>query len=174
MKDKLALGCGDNYHGEDYVHVDLSDLEHVDVQLDLDEGSLPFEDNRFVRVEAIHILEHLTQEALIDILEEIHRVSQPGAEVEIVLPHFLSWNAADLDHYRAGSRKTFVQFCTGYGMNTPYPDLFRERKISYKLNRAKIYLPFRLLLPDRIAAQLVPNIVDEIKYEFEVISLGSE
>lgn len=167
MTEGLVLGCGDNYHGDEWIHLDLSDLDHVDVVWDLEEGELPFEDNQFEKLKAIHILEHLKQESLIDILTEINRVCKSGARIEIVLPHFLSWNAADLDHYRAGSRKTFVQFCTNYGMNSPYPDLFEEKSIDYKLNNGKIYIPFRLLLSDKRAAQLVPNIVDEIRYEFK-------
>ena len=173
-KDKLALGCGDNFHGEDWVHLDLSDLSHVDVKHDLEKGTLPFQNNRFEKVKAVHILEHLSKEALVSILKEISRVSVPGAEIEIVLPHFLSWNAADLDHFRAGSRKTFVQFCTGYDMNTPYPNLFSEEKIEYEIMDYWIYNISGIFLSDDRIAQLIPNAVNEIRYKFENIGRVTE
>ena len=168
-KDKLALGCGDNFHGSDWVHLDISSLEHVDVTYDLEQGSLPFEDNSFKQVRAVHVLEHLTQDALVSILEEIDRVCVPGAKVKIVLPHFLSWNAADLDHYRAGSKKTFVQFTSEYEMNSPYPDLFEEQSIKYDfLNRLTVDL-CRLLVGDDWTAAFIPNAVNEIQYNFRTL-----
>lgn len=77
-------------------------------------------------------------------------------------------NEVFLSDSRAGSRKSFVQFCEGYDMNSPHPTLFREKSINYELNDQKVYTPF-WLLPDRLAAQLVPNIVDEIEYELIVL-----
>jgi len=169
MKDKLALGCGDRYRGDDFIHLDLSDLDHVDVVHDLEKGELPFEDDRFNHVEAVHVLEHLKQGSLIDLLKEVHRVTETGGTVRIVMPHFLSWNASDVDHYRAGSRKSFVQFCKGYGMNSPYPDLFREESVDYEINGCIVYRFFRFLLSDRKVARFLPNAVDEIIYRFSTV-----
>lgn len=164
---KLVLGCGDNYLGEEWTHLDISDLDHVDIVHDLEKGSLPFNDNEFDRVRAVHILEHLTQGSLISILKEINRVAKSGAEIFIVLPHFLSWNAADLDHYRAGSRKTFVQFTAEYSMNSPYPNLFSEKSIEYEFLDQGIVNLSRLILGDERTAQYLPNAVNEIQYRFE-------
>jgi len=174
MKDKLALGCGDNYYGEEWVHLDISDLAHVDVVHDLEEGTLPFDRDTFQKVRAVHVLEHLSQEALISILKEISRVAVTGAEIYIVLPHFLSWNAADLDHYRAGSRNTFVQFTEEYGMNTPYPTLFSEEKVGYEFLDYWLYNLARKIMYDERVAQIFPNAVNEITYRFENISYVEE
>ena len=168
-KDKLALGCGQNFHGDDWVHLDKSSLGHVDVVCDLKNGSLPFEDDSFNRVRAAHILEHLPPHALIELLEEINRVTKEGGVFKVVMPHFLSWNAADLDHYRAGSRRTFAQFCENYTMNSPYPTLFHEKSIEYRFERYWIYRYLRKITSDEKIAQLVPNAVKEIVYTFEVI-----
>jgi len=112
-------------------------------------------------------LEHLTQDSLISVLKEIHRVGKPDAEIYIVLPHFLSWNAADLDHYRAGSRKTFTQFCKGYPMNSPYPDLFEEESIDYDLLNSRLVGIVRMFWRDDGVAQIIPNAVNEIQYTFK-------
>jgi len=173
-REGLALGCGDKFHGESWVHLDISDLGHVDVIHDLQEGTLPFDNNSFEKVRAVHVLEHLSQEAMISILKEISRVTVPGGEVYIVLPHFLSWNASDLDHFRAGSRKTFVQFTAQYGMNTPYPTLFSQEKVEYDFHSHRVYRWARRFLSDSTVAQFFPNAVNEIQYTFENIGRVSE
>jgi len=173
-REGLALGCGDKFHGESWVHLDISDLGHVDVIHDLQEGTLPFDNNSFEKVRAVHVLEHLSQEAMISILKEISRVTVPGGEVYIVLPHFLSWNAADLDHFRAGSRRTFVQFTEEYTMNTPYPTLFSEENIGFEFEDYWLYNSLRKIMYDERVAQLIPNAVKEIQYTFENIGRVTE
>ena len=174
MKDKLSLGCGDKDHGEGWIHLDISDLGHVDVVHDLEKGTLPFENNRFERVEAVHVLEHLSQEALVSILKEISRVAVPGAEIYVVLPHFLSWNASDLDHYRGCSRRTFSQFTAEYSMNTPYPTLFSEEKVGFEFMDYWLYNFVRSIMYDERVAQIFPNAVNEIQYTFENIGRVTE
>jgi len=173
-REGLALGCGDKDHGENWVHLDISDLGHVDVVHDLQKGTLPFENNSFEKVRAVHVLEHLSQEALISILKEISRVTVPGGKVYIVLPHFLSWNASDLDHFRAGSRRTFVQFTEEYSMNTPYPTLFSEENIGFEFEDYWLYNISQKVLPDDRVAQILPNAVREIQYTFENIGRVTE
>lgn len=169
MKDKLVLGCGSNFLGEDWMHLDISDLEHVDEVHDLQTGYLPFEDNSFQKVRARHVLEHIPEGRAIDILQEISRVSKSGAVVEIVLPHFLSWNSQDLDHHWSGSRRTFVQFCEGYEMNSPYPTLFRETNVVYRFEDSRLYGFARKFWSDEKVAQILPNAVREIEFNFEVV-----
>jgi ubiquinone/menaquinone biosynthesis C-methylase UbiE len=163
-KNKLVIGCGDKFHGDNWLHLDLSDLPHVDVKHDLETGELPFETNSFNEVRAIHILEHLSQESLTSILQELHRVTVPGGDILIVLPHFLSRHAADVDHYRAGSRKSFVQFCKGYQMNSPHPTLFEEKEINYFFERFPLVHLARYFLGDRRTARFLPNSVREIEF----------
>lgn len=173
-KNKLALGSGSKYHGEEWVHLDLVSQDHGTVVHDLEKGTLPFENNSFEKVRAVHVLEHLSQEAMISILKEISRVSVPGAEIYIVLPHFLSWNAVDLDHYRSGSRRTFSQFTAEYSMNTPYPTLFSEEKVAYEFMDYWLYNWLRKIMYDERVAQIFPNAVNEIQYTFENIGRVTE
>lgn len=167
-KDKLVLGCGENFLGDDWTHLDISNLSHVDVVHDLESGELPFEDDRFQRIRARHVLEHLTEDKAVEIVEEIARVGRPGAEVRIVLPHFLSWNSQDLDHYWSGSRRTFVQFCEGYGMNSPYSSVFVEREVIYRLEHGFVYSVLDKFVSRKSIAQYIPNSVREICFVFEV------
>lgn len=165
------LGCGDNFLGEDWMHLDISDLEHVDEVHDLQTGYLPFEDDSFQEVRARHVLEHLPEEKAIEIVQEIGRVSRPEAQVEIVLPHFLSWNSQDLDHYWSGSRRTFVQFCEGYEMNSPYRSVFSEVEVDYVLEQGRVYDILSKIASKPVIAQYVPNAVKEIRFTFEVQSV---
>lgn len=168
MKNKLVLGCGDNFLGEEWVHLDISNLSHVDEVHDLEKGELPFEDNRFEKIKARHVLEHLPREKAVQILKEVARVGKREAEVLIVLPHFLSWNSQDLDHFWSGSRRTFVQFCEGYEMNSPYDSVFVEKDVVYRLENGFVYGFLDKMFTKESVAQFVPNSVREICFVFEV------
>lgn len=168
-KDKLALGAGDNFHGSDTVHVDKCDLPLTDVVIDLEEGSLPFEDDSFSEVYAVHVLEHLSKSARLSIIKEMARVAKPGGLCIIVLPHHLTDNAVDFDHSMpGGSGKTFVQFIEGYSMNSPYPDLFEWQKLDYVFRERPAVNIKRKVFSDRYVAKNVPNSVEEIRYELKV------
>ena len=55
---------------------------------DLNTLPWPLEDDRFSKVVASHVMEHLTD--LVGVMNEIHRVCQNGAHVLILTPHFSS------------------------------------------------------------------------------------
>lgn len=168
-KTKLALGCGDRYRGKEYVHLDFVDLPNVDVIHDLEKGTLPFDKNSFNHVEAVHILEHIRKPALIELLKHVALVTKPGGSVRIVMPHFLNMNSWDIDHHRGASRKSFVQFCEGYDMNTPYPTLFREESINYRFAPGALHRVCSLVFPDAWVARFLPNAVGEIEFNLTVL-----
>src|SRR4051794_11474312 len=92
----LNLGSGKRYEPH-AVNLDLSEGTSPDVVHDLEEVPWPFPDDRFERVRAIDVLEHLSSP--LAALEEIHRITKPGGRVEIVVPHFSCANAfTDLTH----------------------------------------------------------------------------
>jgi SAM-dependent methyltransferase len=103
----LNLGCGQRQR-PDALNVDCVHDAGADVVVDLDQLPWPFETGRFTEVLAFDVLEHLDR--LVPVMEEIHRVSQPGAVVRITVPHFSSSNAfTDLTH-----RHYFGWFSTHY------------------------------------------------------------
>lgn len=82
---KLNVGCG-KFKKEGYVNVDSYANFNPDVLWDLDVVPYPFPANSFDRIEADHVLEHLTKP--FDVIREFHRIAKPGARIEIRVPHF--------------------------------------------------------------------------------------
>jgi SAM-dependent methyltransferase len=103
----LNLGCGERTR-PDALNVDCVGGSGADVVADLDRLPWPFENDRFDEVLAFDVLEHLDR--LVPVMEEIHRVSRPGAVIRITVPHFSSSNAfTDPTH-----RHYFGWFSTHY------------------------------------------------------------
>ena len=86
-EETVDLGCGGN-KTEGAVGVDHHSYPGVDIVADLNETPLPLEDGRFSRVICTHVIEHIADPAAF--LWEVHRISRPGARVELITPHFSS------------------------------------------------------------------------------------
>jgi SAM-dependent methyltransferase len=96
QRDRLNLGSGKKYDPE-AVNLDITARTNPDVVHDLEVTPWPFEEGRFERIEAIDVIEHLSDP--LAAMQEIHRISRPSARVHIALPHFSSGNAyTDLTH----------------------------------------------------------------------------
>jgi len=107
-KTKLNLGCGKDIK-EGYVNVDSVKLSGVDVIQELSDYPWKFKDNEFDEVYARFILEHLPDN--IKVMEEIWRISKPGAIIKIWVPHFSSdycWG--DIQHMRGYTLISFDIF----------------------------------------------------------------
>lgn len=83
----LNLGSG---HGrrEGAVNLDITLDTNPDVVHDLNQYPWPFEADRFDRVVAFDVLEHLDDIA--KVMVELHRICATGAVIEITVPHFSS------------------------------------------------------------------------------------
>ena len=104
----LDVGCG-NKKLAGAIGIDRVFLPNVDVVCDLDVLPLPFGDNTFGRIVCNHIVEHV--ENLLDFMQEVHRVGEPGATVEIVTPHFTNrFSYTDPTHLRHLSLRSFDYF----------------------------------------------------------------
>lgn len=79
----LNLGAGESTAGD--IRLDLSRHGRPDVQATATE--LPFQRNRFDRVVADQVLEHLATDELVETMNEVHRVQRPGGIFEIYVPH---------------------------------------------------------------------------------------
>lgn len=109
---KLNMGCGFKKL-LDHWNVDIETKCNPDQVLDFEQTPWPYEDNFFEKITADNILEHLGQNPNVftNIIKEMYRVSQPGAEWYICVPHHrcdLFWD--DYTHVRALSAKTFKMF----------------------------------------------------------------
>ena len=88
--DVLNLGCG-RKRIENAINVDRTGETEPDVVHDLNETPWPFPDSSFQSVNVYDVIEHF--ENVVQIMEEIHRVSRSGARVHITVPHFSCANA---------------------------------------------------------------------------------
>jgi predicted SAM-dependent methyltransferase len=109
---KLNMGCGFNKL-DDHWNVDVESKCNPNQVLDFEITPWPYEDNFFERITADNILEHLGQSPKIftNIIKEMYRVSQDGAEWFISIPHHrcdLYWD--DYTHVRGLTAKTFKMF----------------------------------------------------------------
>lgn len=126
---KLNVGCGRDIR-DGWVNVDKAALPGVDVLFDLDKagqlyfatklkegayqcesgvGQLPYEDSTFEEIYMSHILEHLCNP--LAVMQELHRVAQPGAKCIIRVPYGATDNAwEDPTHVRPYFLNSFQYF----------------------------------------------------------------
>lgn len=108
QKTKLHLGCGHTIK-EGWLNHDLVRLPEVDVVHDLREFPWPFENGQFEEVFMKDVLEHLPD--TIRTMEELYRITRPGAKVYLTVPY---WNSAtalgDPTHVRHFNEHTFSFF----------------------------------------------------------------
>jgi SAM-dependent methyltransferase len=108
---KLNLGCGNDVHAGAVNH-DIVKLPGVDVVHDLTQRPWPWKDGEFDEIFMKDVLEHIPE--TIPTIEEIYRISQPGAKVTIAIPYWNSWEAiTDPTHKVFFNEYTFEFFDPG-------------------------------------------------------------
>ena len=85
-KMKLNLGAGYKRH-PDFLNVDFDPRTNPDYCVNLEKDTWPFADNSVSEVKAHHILEHLGDPGYFHFLQELYRVCEDGALVEVIVPH---------------------------------------------------------------------------------------
>ena len=131
---KLNLGCGKDIK-KDYVNLDSVKLPGVDVVHNLDRYPWPFKKNEFEYIYCHHVLEHM--DSIIKPMEEIWRISKPGAKVFIEVPNFPSvGSAADPTHKQFYTYLTFNYFRPEDGLN--YYSAARFKIVKRKLIFSKM------------------------------------
>ncbi|MEE2998643.1 MAG: methyltransferase domain-containing protein [Pseudomonadota bacterium] len=85
---RLNLGCGDA-RMDGYLNVDKEAGCQPDKIQDLEVFPWDFDDNSVDQILLSHVLEHLgqTTEIYLSILQELYRISKPGAQIDIRVPH---------------------------------------------------------------------------------------
>lgn len=82
---KLHLGCGKRNFGEDWVHIDGSDYEHIKHH---DITKFNFEDNSVDLIYASHVFEYFDRDEAKEVLKEWLRVLKPGGILRLAVPDF--------------------------------------------------------------------------------------
>lgn len=105
---KLNLGCG-NKRKEGFVGIDLYPCDAVDTICDVTKP-LPFVDNSVEEVYMDNLIEHIND--IPSLIQEIVRISKPGARITIITPHFTSLSSwRDPTHVHHLSYFSFDHFC---------------------------------------------------------------
>lgn len=108
MADKLHLGCGEDYL-EGWHNVDYVASVNPDEVVNLNNTPWPWEDDRFARIRAFHVVEHLDD--MVDALYECERVLSQNGILKIKVP--IGTDAfADPDHKHRWDWRT-PEFYTG-------------------------------------------------------------
>lgn len=108
---KIDLGCGHKCR-EGHIGVDIRDLGQ-DIVWDLRFG-LPFPDNSVTNIFSSHFIEHLTDEQNKELFEEILRICQPGAVVQLHCPHESTKEAFFHNHLSKWSVKRIEGMILGF------------------------------------------------------------
>ncbi|HEY8491683.1 MAG TPA: class I SAM-dependent methyltransferase [Dehalococcoidia bacterium] len=104
----LDLGCGAK-KAPGALGLDRFPFPGVDVLADLEEG-LPFRDNTFDEVRAVHVLEHVHN--VVHLMNELHRVLKPGGVLRALTPYWRHANAIiDPTHVRFFCKRSFLLYC---------------------------------------------------------------
>lgn len=95
---RLNLGCG-RFPTPGWLNVDSTPLPEVDVVVDLESGSLPFDDDSVVEMAGSHLLEHIRNS--LGLMQELHRIAKPDARAIFRVPYGSSDDAdTDPTHVR--------------------------------------------------------------------------
>ena len=134
IKKTIQLGSGIATKLDNAVNVDINPETSPDVVWDLNSFPYPFENNSFEIVIALSIIEHLKH--FFDVMGEIHRISQPGTSVYILVPHFSSAAAfVDPTHCQHFSARSCDYFIKGSDIERDYGFY-----VSYRYRIIKRYL----------------------------------
>lgn len=127
----LDVGCGTTKF-KDAIGVDRIKLPGVDVVTDLNHFPWPFEANKFDRVIFKHSISHFDN--IVEVMEEVSRISKPGAVVDIIAPHYSSDNFnTDPTHKFSMGYRSMYYFCT----NIPNWK-YKYSKADFKLVKAHL------------------------------------
>lgn len=95
---RLELGAGARPR-KGYYAVDHVELDHVDMVADLNQPLDLVPDGSVEAIYSRHALEHIRE--FLPLMREIHRVTQPGGHIEIIVPHFSNvYGYSDPTHVR--------------------------------------------------------------------------
>lgn len=110
MKNRkvLDLGCGTRKR-PGAIGLDINPRSAADVVHDLNALPYPFPDAEFEEIYLDNVIEHL--EDVIKVVEELHRLSKPGALVKVVVPYFRArWACIDPTHRHFFTVDSFSYF----------------------------------------------------------------
>lgn len=180
------LGCGNNKI-EGYINVDKESTYNPDKIMDLEVFPWDIKSNSADKVVLTHVLEHLgtNPEDFLNVMKELYRITRPFGEIEITVPHPLSYNfIVDPTHVTRVTPDTLNMFSKDFCdlviknkmSNTTFAYVcnvdFEIVGVNYVLNpRVVEYLISRNLIPRNFSSNVMldneydkmfPNLVDQM------------
>jgi len=141
----LDVGCGINKKAG-AIGVDRNPASRADVIAELDHFPYPFRDSSFDGLQAVHVIEHLSD--VLRSMEEFHRLVRDGGEVLIVTPHYTDFSSfcdpTHRWHLNSFSMRYFGQDNAGYGYYSTVR--FAENSVRVKLLALWRWLGFEWLV----------------------------
>jgi len=169
---KLNIGCGRKPY-EGFVNIDRADLPSANLIWNLENAPMPFPDNSVSEIRAEHVLEHIQN--YVQLMEELWRISKPGARIYIEVPYFRYEGAfRDPTHCRFFSEHSFEYFGEGYEYAYYSKARFKVRKVELRTtSKTRIknlhkkivnYIPFK-----KVLNIFLWNLYTEIIFDLEVV-----
>jgi predicted SAM-dependent methyltransferase len=84
---KLNLGCGPTNFGDEWVHIDSGDYDHLDLKFN-SITNLRWESNSVDVIYSSHVLEYFDRQEVLEILSEWERVLKKGGTLRLAVPDF--------------------------------------------------------------------------------------
>jgi len=129
----LDVGCGRNKR-PGAIGADRNRDTAADVICDIDAAALPFRDDSFDTIWAVHVIEHVRD--VVATVEELHRLCRPGGAILIETPHYTDFSSfCDPTHRWHLNSYSFRYFTEEGGFSYYSRRRLRERRIQIKLLR---------------------------------------
>jgi hypothetical protein len=121
---RLDLGCGGNKQ-EGFIGVDKRKLSNVDIIHDLEVFPYPFPDDSVSVILMSHVVEHIKPWLMIDLFNELWRITEVGGQLWISMPYGYSQGfLQDPTHCNPRNEATWTYFdpdCELYRIYRPRP-----------------------------------------------------
>jgi len=141
----LDVGCGINKLAGS-IGIDRNPRTRADVLVDLDHFPYPFRDSSFDHLQAIHVIEHVSD--VVRAMEEFHRLVRAGGTIRIVTPHYTDFSSfcdpTHRWHLNSYSFRYFGDDNAGYGYYSAVR--LREKKVRVRLLALWRYTGFERLV----------------------------
>ncbi len=173
----LDVGCGwEKVEGA--VSVDIRTQTKPDVcgDMDVDRKAIPhfpFRDDTFGEIHILQTIDHFQN--IVPVMEEVHRVSKPGAKIVITVAHVSSiYSWSDPVHHLHLTSRSFLCFTDHPTHGGTYTDkLFRQTKFHFIFSKSVLSLIPRLLclfsprIYEKHFSWIFP--ANDMYFEFEVL-----
>jgi SAM-dependent methyltransferase len=182
---KLNAGCGNDYR-EGWVNMDFSKEVKADIYHNFEKIPYPFKDNTFDLIFLDNSLEHIQN--ILNAIDELWRISKPGAIIEIYVPHFSGIYATKhLTHYHQFGIGSFDFYKRISGLDKGFNgerygkarfDILKQKLIYF--HHKSIEIPFLSKLPvnpifnfsrkwQLFTEKFLPLKFDEVYFKLKVI-----